>query len=114
MTRRSGDARLVPLERAPCLGVQDVVDLRHHARDFVVGGVEVRRHADPGPGAIVDHDIAREERLRDLRAVRDVERDGTSTSRRITRGAQLVAAGIGECDELIAIFVSSARTADGR
>ncbi len=55
MTHRSGDDTTGGPVRLPCICGEDVVHLAHHALDFIVGRVEVRSHADPGAGSVVDY-----------------------------------------------------------
>src|SRR5262245_30555527 len=77
---RLRDRRLTVAEGAPGVSRQDFVDGVDRGIELVVAGVEMGREPDAGAGAVVAEDIERLQPLRDLVAVFDVERDGSTTT----------------------------------
>ena len=77
----------------------DVVDQAHRPLELLIARIEVWRDPDAGAGAEVDQHVVRQEDLRDLVCVRDVDRHRAAASLRIAGHVDPVTAGVRQRDE---------------
>src|ERR1700761_603550 len=80
-------------------GVDDSTELVDGVLELVIRGVEVRRHADAGTGAVVDDDLAPQKLCGDALALGYIEDDDTAATRGIALAANGDAGPVSKLDE---------------
>src|ERR1700681_1427477 len=99
MDHGSGDHRDFLGEPLPAPAFERSVYLVDGFVELLFSGKEVGRNPDTSARAIVDQDVPREKVLGDLVTVRNIDRDGSTPLRRVTRSVDRVAARVGKLDQ---------------
>src|SRR5215471_13338076 len=86
-------------EMLPGAGRECFIHRRDRPFELRVAGVEMWRDPNAGVRPVVHNDIAREQELRDLVGVRNIECHGPTTTISVSRGANGIPALVGQLDQ---------------